>query len=181
MSPVLVVIVVALIASGGSIAWGLRRGQQRTPTGIVTRLRKRPGERLRVRESTSQRITGTWNPARPFGSGKIYGYGTGSYWLEGDQVHLEWHPKKRSSEHFVGPAPTVQAYSRSSWARRGLTAALGIYLAAATVGFVLAYETSSGSSTHRSGIGAFGAIAGYLAAYVAAIIVLAVRSHRRRA
>jgi hypothetical protein len=164
------------------MAWGVRRGQRRTPAGVVTQLRKHPGERYRVRESASQRLSGTWNPGKPFGSGNIYGYGTGSYWLEGDQVHLEWHPKKGSSEHFVGPAPTVQTVSRSSRALRGLIAALGIYLAAAVVGFLLAYELSSGSSTYRSGIGAFGAMAGYLAAYVVAIVVVAVvRSRRHRA
>jgi hypothetical protein len=60
--------------------------------------------------------------------------------------------------------------------------AIGTYVAAAALGFLLAYHLSSGSSAHRADTGAFGGIAGYFAAYLIAILVIAVtRARRRRA
>lgn len=155
--------------------------QRRTPSEVITQLRKHPGEVYRIRESASQRLTGTWNPSKPYGSGNLYGYGTGSYWLEGDQVHLEWHPKKGPIEHYFGSVPTgadSQSPNRLR-VRRAMRTAIAIYLLSAAAGFVLGYAFTSGASTHRATIGLFGLIGGYFAAYVVMVTAIGVIRVRR--
>jgi hypothetical protein len=179
MNGVVVLVLICVVGSVGSIVWGFQRAQRHSPSGVIACLRRRDGRRYRVRTSASQRLTGTWNPAKPYGAGNLFGYGTGSYWMQGDQVHLEWHPKKGTSEHFVGPVPTERAGVHGNRVR-GILGALGIYVAFAVAGFALAYQLSSGTSGHRAGLGAFGAIVGYFAAYFTAIVVIVTKQPSSR-
>ncbi|HVU60417.1 MAG TPA: hypothetical protein VHG72_18175 [Polyangia bacterium] len=177
---VIVVIAVLLTAVSGSL--GSKRAKARTPAGVVRRISK-PGARYSIQlTGLMAGATGTWNPSKPWGAKNwLYGPGSGTYWLEGDEVHLDWTPEHGEAHHFVGPIPEaadLKSPEKRKIRRIGRTV-LGIYLVFAAAGFVTGYELSSGTSTHRSTIGAFSAIAGYLAAYVILVTILGTLRVRR--
>jgi len=166
-----------LVLMGGLIGWRVRKGLSSTPWHVVRVLTEEGGP-FEVKVAA---LGGTWNPAKPLGSGNISGPGVGVYRLEeSGEVHLTWTPKRGVAREFSGPIPdrvrpdseqTVRM--RRTWHRF-----LYVYVTMLAAGFVVGLVVAGGSTLHRlagGGIGVFVAIA---VMAIGGTVLSAVRSFR---
>jgi hypothetical protein len=171
---------VALVA--GEVIYAKRRTDAKIPRDIVRRISK-PGTRHVVRlRGLMAGATGTWNPAKPWGTRNwLYGPGEATYWMGDDGlVHLDWRPQRGEAQQLVGPVPPAadpNAPGRQRM-RRVRRLLLTVYAAFAVGGFAWGYASSAGPASHRSAVAAFCAFVAYVLAYFAMLSVLAIARHR---
>lgn len=171
-----VAVFIAMFAPG--IVLGTRRANNASPRGITTRLLKQ-GPQSRIERRLESKTASTWNPARPYPGGNVFGEGLAIYQLDNQQMRLEWRPRHGDPAVHVGPLPKGVDPAARARRRRAAGTALGVYLTSAAVGYVTVYASASGPRVHREATGLFGAVGGYFAAYLAALAIIVITRSRQ--
>jgi len=166
--------VIGLVSLIPILVFTHHRVQKNWPWWIVPRLKNKGTVRVGVRNSG-----GTWNPAKPTPTGRVYASGQATYTLDSDGiVHLRLQPKHGSERSFSGPLP--DSYSKPSMriqkARRTARAVLVAIAVAVAVGFAVGYLASSGPTASRLGWGLFGALVTYIALWALILVIRVVMS-----
>lgn len=160
---VAVVLALAFVLSLVLLSIGMLRAYVRTPQAIVRRLRAGRDPLVVLLRGAR----GTWDPSRPIGPGNTrWGPARATYWLEGETVHLRYHPVLGTPEDVEGPLPELPTRPI-----RLLQAMFVGYLAVVVIGFAVGYAVSTGDSGRRLLFGWFGTAGAMVLVWLLTLVV----------
>lgn len=165
-----VLLAVAFVLSLVMLSIGMLRAYSRTPQAVVRRLRAGRDPVVVLLRGAR----GTWDPSRPVGPGNTrWGPARATYRLEGQTVHLRYHPVLGSPVDVEGPVPDLP-----SRPIRIMQLIFAGYLTLLVAAFAIGFAASHGDAGRRLLFGWIGAGCAMLLVWLITLVVNVARAVR---